>query len=664
MIVVEIGKLNKRIQMESEIIKKKEYKDLKETFEIPIYQRQYAWKPEHVETLLNDLDSWKEDKYFLGNIVVKEADGKLEVIDGQQRLTTLYLISFFAKDIAPFNLTYKIREEANKFLQAVKQDRNILKDKKNIPEEFLENINTIEKWIKENKISAEELQELLEKVVITITKLPEGTDVEKFFEVMNNRGKQLEQHQVLKAKFLEALKNEENQSEKDNINYSKIWDFCSNMNYLLEDLVYYSLPENQRSGKEIREKLNNFILNNRIPEYFKKNDSKNGLLGERKKISDIIKSKEDKNTENKEFYLPETKEISTPVNFSIFLLHTLKLFLREKENKFNNGWENVQLDDKKLLEQFLENNKFIFDKELAKEFIKFLLKIRTLFDKFIFKRGKDIKGEEILFITREDENIDSQNLINLQLLFSFTSPNYQYQEWLTPALYWFLKNYDKDSKEIYKGFIEFLKNLDKHLALKRLEENPDLKEVFNKFIENLDYKELIQDENELEEKLNKKLNNGTATEHYWFYKLEYILWEKSGEIFENFKDGEPFKESDKFKYSKIKNNYRLTRKSSIEHIQPQSKANENGWEKGNSCDNKCQIDCFGNLALISSHLNSKLINQNFELKRIEIQKQLANGTIESLKMLLVYSKYKEWNPENCKEHHNEMIEFIKSSFRN
>jgi len=73
-------------------------------FLIPDYQRPYAWNEEQCQTLWddiflfafpdNDCDAFIEDEeYFLGSIVTyKNDEGKSEVIDGQQRLTTLMLI--------------------------------------------------------------------------------------------------------------------------------------------------------------------------------------------------------------------------------------------------------------------------------------------------------------------------------------------------------------------------------------------------------------------------------------------------------------------------------------------------------------------------------------------------------------------------------------------
>lgn len=80
------------------------FSDKKSDFLIPDYQRPYAWETEECQTLWSDIfefafpdeDSTKfnsDDEYYLGPIVTfKNEDGKLEIIDGQQRLTTLMLL--------------------------------------------------------------------------------------------------------------------------------------------------------------------------------------------------------------------------------------------------------------------------------------------------------------------------------------------------------------------------------------------------------------------------------------------------------------------------------------------------------------------------------------------------------------------------------------------
>lgn len=62
-------------------------------YTIPDYQRNYAWKEENIETLINDLNE-ERDGYYLGNFIVTESDNrnKFDIVDGQQRITTLALI--------------------------------------------------------------------------------------------------------------------------------------------------------------------------------------------------------------------------------------------------------------------------------------------------------------------------------------------------------------------------------------------------------------------------------------------------------------------------------------------------------------------------------------------------------------------------------------------
>lgn len=87
------------------------FSDKKSDFLIPDYQRPYAWEETQCQTLWDDIFSFafpdnncdkfdSNEEYFLGSIVTFENDNnKKEVIDGQQRLTTLMLLlrAFYAK---------------------------------------------------------------------------------------------------------------------------------------------------------------------------------------------------------------------------------------------------------------------------------------------------------------------------------------------------------------------------------------------------------------------------------------------------------------------------------------------------------------------------------------------------------------------------------------
>ena len=118
-------------------------------FFIADYQRGYRWK-EEVEMLLNDISEIGEGKnYCLQPIVVKKSENKYELIDGQQRLTTLYLIQKFTKTYRPkiqikYNISYQTRENSKSFLE--KLDFESINDRPSNIDEFF--INEAAKIIK------------------------------------------------------------------------------------------------------------------------------------------------------------------------------------------------------------------------------------------------------------------------------------------------------------------------------------------------------------------------------------------------------------------------------------------------------------------------------------------------------------------------------------
>ena len=70
---------------------------LKKELKIPDYQRPYKWQAFHVRQLLEDLQQhfYEKKQYRLGTLVLHENDtqsSSLDIVDGQQRLTTLYLL--------------------------------------------------------------------------------------------------------------------------------------------------------------------------------------------------------------------------------------------------------------------------------------------------------------------------------------------------------------------------------------------------------------------------------------------------------------------------------------------------------------------------------------------------------------------------------------------
>lgn len=112
---------NKKIENEFIEIKQLENKD----FLIPSYQRGYRWDNKEVKELLEDVNDFMltkkyNDFYCLQPIVVKEDKSKYRTIDGQQRLTTIFLIIKYLKDKDYFKIEYETREKSFNFLNEIK----------------------------------------------------------------------------------------------------------------------------------------------------------------------------------------------------------------------------------------------------------------------------------------------------------------------------------------------------------------------------------------------------------------------------------------------------------------------------------------------------------------------------------------------------------------
>ncbi|HIF9375094.1 TPA: DUF262 domain-containing protein [Photobacterium damselae] len=131
-------------------------------FYIPSYQRGYRWTPKEVRDLLNDIsefrprfvnDDHEKTWYCLQPIVVKKKDNaQYEVIDGQQRLTTIYLIlhflnSRFREPEKLFRLGYETRENSTDFLINLEKGSS---DSSNIDFYYISNAyKTICDWFEE-----------------------------------------------------------------------------------------------------------------------------------------------------------------------------------------------------------------------------------------------------------------------------------------------------------------------------------------------------------------------------------------------------------------------------------------------------------------------------------------------------------------------------------
>ena len=106
--------------------------ELDGVFRVPAYQRGYRWGDEEVGRLLDDLWEARKRVYCLQPVVVRrDDDGRWELIDGQQRLTTLYLLFLYMerarlKNVAPpYRLTYDTRASSEAYLRDLDDARKV-----------------------------------------------------------------------------------------------------------------------------------------------------------------------------------------------------------------------------------------------------------------------------------------------------------------------------------------------------------------------------------------------------------------------------------------------------------------------------------------------------------------------------------------------------------
>ena len=140
------------------------------SFFVPSYQRGYKWTKKEVIDLLNDINEFKprvidnsDEKtwYCLQPIVIKEinpSSKKFEVIDGQQRLTTIYLIlHYLNQDFVEnrreklFELEYQTRMETSKFLEDLNEE--IINETNSDFFHISQAYKTIAKWFEERRIN-------------------------------------------------------------------------------------------------------------------------------------------------------------------------------------------------------------------------------------------------------------------------------------------------------------------------------------------------------------------------------------------------------------------------------------------------------------------------------------------------------------------------------
>ncbi len=610
-------------------------------YQIPLYQRAFAWEDKQLIQLLEDINDNCTDassKYYIGTLIVANKGSYYEIVDGQQRLTSLFLLLYCLSAEVNDSLSFACREKSNytlKNLDGIMSNSSVI-DNDKIQESIINGVKIIKGELSNKEKYGDEFLTKLAHVIMYRIVVPPHTDLNHYFETMNTRGEQLEQHDILKATLMGYLQGNKPWMAA----FAEIWNACRDMSGYVQ----------MNFCKASRELLFGGYWNKIQPLGSFVNATK-GNNSEKHTIKQII-STDFKFNNTYEAIDSSDKDANVRfesiIEFPYFLIHCLKTFVFVKGLTSDDGKELCEslLNDKKLnlyFERVIEHGLYKgihLDKpNFAKEFIKHLLRMRFLFDQYIIKReylGDSLDGEwslKTLNVSGQGSNKKayfrdtsfleygqwstsyankyrhSDNLmIQAALRVSYTSPKVMH--WITELLTWLVT---KNNLDELNGYCD---------ATERIAQQSIIDNFFSPC--NVGIYRL-----------------GVGTPHIVFNYLDYLIWKNDRELYKDFT----------FEF-----------RNSVEHWYPRhpSESEIKIWNDGG-------VDRFGNLCIIQRNVNSKFSNLPPEGKKTSFTKMIEKG---SLKLRLMseltvprdgLSANQNWKEIACEEHEQEMIEMLSTA---
>lgn len=623
--------------------------DTDKEYIIPLYQRAYAWEDKQLIQLVEDIDDVSEEtNYYIGSLIVSNQNGKYEVVDGQQRLTSLYLL-LSCLDIPVKNtLTFACREKSNYALKNI--DELVHENRSKLDMDCVESgiqrgITILKNELEKPKYADRSaFIRKLSKVVLFRIEVPENTDLNRYFEIMNTRGEQLEQHDILKAELISFLKDRTDENV-----FAKMWDACSDMSGYVQ---MHFISKNNEERNNLFGWWWTEIPCNKWSEYRKfLKDPDN--IGEKFSINEIIKKGAPRSAEYAECDIDKRVRFESIIEFPFFLIHTLKVFIATNEIKHEDASKEIipkLLDDKKLKETFdnvikygMIGDKHISDntREFAKNFVMCLLRTRFLFDKYIVKREyandnadgvwcikslvasrkkrsapkASYKNSRFISNGQHEKTNDACARVNVMIQsamrVSYVSPKAMH--WITDALIWLSTD---DCKHIKNDDITEFDMVIEEMA------KDAVKELFFDKCPDGVYK------------------MGVNTPHIVFNYLDYLLWYNNPKEF---------------------NEFTFEFRNSVEHWYPQNPS-EGTFEQW-----KDDVDSFGNLCIIQRNVNSRFSNMAPEAKKSTFGNMISKGSLKLRIMSELTEKSSDkvasqrWKDTLYKEHETEMISILKGA---
>ena len=612
---------------------------------IPIYQRNYAWRAEQIEQLISDIQDsvvGGQDNYFLGNLVVikRGREDEFEVIDGQQRLTTLYLLLTFLEQDGEGekpsvghagHLQYESRARATEALlrvaqEAAKEHVRPQGSTSNADAGIHEGYSIINQFFKQNENlnrSREKFSDfLLTKVTVVRASLPPNTYLNRYFEIMNTRGQQLKQVDIVKARLMSKLPN---QYEREC--FAWVWDSCADM----DSYVQMSLT---RGDTSLRNKVfgdewswlevTSFssLMESRPQSGINssRQSSEGVSLSLDEALSKYAKELESNSTEDE-----GNERFRSTIEFPAFLLHVLRIMKGDEVE------DEGLLDDKRLIKSFDDavNNVPDAKADWVRSFAFMLLKCRNLFDGFILKRqftahigddgdwslqrlkkgGGDKKPTPTYIHVfsasngslEEDGSADPHTrdvlLLQSMLRITYTSPRTMH--WITKVLRWLSVKAPRDVK--HADLADLLKGYARS----------KVKETFS----------FEKDQQP----------QGFGISRIVFSYLDYLLLSDSS-----------------------KRDFKFQFRTSIEHFYPQHPDKE----QSGAVVSGSSLNLLGNLALVSVSANSKFSN-SLPRAKAENFKDTIELQSPKLKRMAEITRNTNWDDQQITAHHEAMVTLLR-----
>ncbi len=657
-----MSNIGKQHSVGTEILTLEKVAQRKLRFVIPSYQRPYVWKTDDVLKLLEDIKNAfqaNEPHYFIGSSLSalhwKENQPVYELIDGQQRTTTLLLISIAFKRVKPDSLlaqvallakqprlSFAIRDTVQNLLGSYAGLQHLSKPgvESIADDPYLKHLHAnlevltqaITTLMSNEQFALTTFADYLYQNVCWVNNIvPEQLDLNRLFASMNTAGVQLEPADLLKAKLFKHISSEK-------ALYNKIWLACEHMqNYFERNLrqLFSHADWNRLTFND----LSQFSLMFHPTPTENDQNNEYGSKTLTDLYTEVLKGDHPQNTAS-----PKTKDDAADIeeatvycrsiiSFDLLLIHVLRIFAAQQH------WPDLtpRIKSGNLLSCF--ECLLVQDETTIKQFLLLLWKVRYQFDKWIVKWVEHDDAEDaqlrLTDISQSNSNSnvyinrkagDISNLTQLQAVLNFTGDRSAHY-WLTPLLAELVAKPQSTNATV----LSLLEQLDNKLSLttQTQKETSFLlaqggTPTLHSWQQMVDYFETPR---------------GTGFEHYWFQKLEYLLWKHRDVNDEYLKK------------------YRITSKNSVEHVHPQQEEHQNKlapeW-----------LNSFGNLVLLSPAENSSYSNQAVAKKKADFD---SKPRYDSLKLKSLFKTYhdmgQQWNETGIRQHQADMLALLTKHYQ-